>query len=159
LGYYTPDRGIRQADDQTHNHRFARFVRRSSVRLVSSVTKPLSLSVEADAKALGAMRRTLSAWLEEIEAARISDVVLAVDEAVANAIEHAGLRDSAVITVTASVSGPTLHIEICDHGVWKDPTPNESRGRGLLIMNAVMDGVAIEHRDDDTRIVMSRHLR
>jgi anti-sigma regulatory factor (Ser/Thr protein kinase) len=105
------------------------------------------------------MRRTLRSWLEDLEAIRISDVVLAVDEAVANAIEHAGLRETADIAVEAYVVGNTLHIEVCDHGVWKDPTPSDARGRGLLIMSAVMDGVAIEHRDDDTRIVMSRQLR
>jgi serine/threonine-protein kinase RsbW len=123
------------------------------------VTKPLSLSVEADAKALAPMRHALRAWLTELGAHQISDVVLAVDEAVANAIEHAGLAATAIIAVEAHVVGNTLHIEICDNGVWKEPTVNDTRRRGLLIMNAVMDGVAIEHRDDDTRIVMLRNLR
>jgi anti-sigma regulatory factor (Ser/Thr protein kinase) len=105
------------------------------------------------------MRHALRAWLTELGANQISDVVLAVDEAVANAIEHAGLATTAVIAVEARVVGNTLQVEICDNGVWKEPTANDTRGRGLLIMNAVMDGVAIEHRDDDTRIVMSRNLR
>ena len=123
------------------------------------VTKPLSLRVEADAKALAPMRRALRAWLTELGANQISDVVLAVDEAVANAIEHAGLATTATIAVVAHVVDNRLHIEICDEGLWKEPTANDTRGRGLLIMNAVMDGVSIEHRDDDTRVVMSRNLR
>jgi serine/threonine-protein kinase RsbW len=126
---------------------------------VAYVTKPFKLSVEADAKALAPMRRALRAWLTETGALQVSDVVLAVDEAVANAIEHAGLSVTSVITVEAHVVGNTLHVEICDQGVWKEPTANETRGRGLMIMNSVMDGVAIEHRPDDTRVVMSRHLR
>jgi anti-sigma regulatory factor (Ser/Thr protein kinase) len=126
---------------------------------VAYVTKPFSLSVEADAKALAPMRRALRAWLTDLGADQVSDVVLAVDEAVANAIEHAGLSVTSAITIEAHVVGNTLHVEICDHGVWKEPTANETRGRGLMIMNSVMDGVAIEHRPDDTRVVMSRHLR
>ncbi len=119
----------------------------------------LSLSLDADARSLAPMRRALRAWLIEIDADQVSDVVLAVDEAVANAIEHAGLTEGEAITVHARVDDGTLHVEICDQGVWKQPTPNEARGRGLLIMNAVMDGVYIEHRDDDTCVVMSRQVR
>jgi serine/threonine-protein kinase RsbW len=126
---------------------------------VAEVMMPLSLSVAANAAALAPMRHALRVWLTEWGADHISDVVLAVDEAVANAIEHASLATTDVINVTASVVGNTLQIEICDNGVWKEPTADDARGRGLMIMSAVMDGVAIEHRDDDTRIVMSRQLR
>jgi anti-sigma regulatory factor (Ser/Thr protein kinase) len=123
------------------------------------VTKPLSLSVDADAMALAPMRRALDEWLTQLGADQISDVVLAVDEAVANAIEHAGLSTGEAITVDAHVVGDMIHVEVCDHGLWKEPRANDARGRGLLIMNTVMDGVSIEHRASDTRIVMSRRLR
>ena len=119
----------------------------------------LSLSLDPGARSLAPMRRALRSWLMEIDADEVSDVLLAVDEAVTNAIEHAGVTEDGAITVQARVHNGTLHIEICDHGVWKQPTPSESRGRGLLIMNAVMDAVFIEHRDDDTRVVMSRQVR
>jgi anti-sigma regulatory factor (Ser/Thr protein kinase) len=115
--------------------------------------------VEAEAHALAPMRQALGAWLTELGAHQVSDVVLAVDEAVANAIEHAGLAPTDAITIEARLVENTLHIEICDSGVWKEPTANEARGRGLMIMNAVMDDVALEHRDDETRVVMSRQLR
>jgi anti-sigma regulatory factor (Ser/Thr protein kinase) len=117
------------------------------------------LTVEADATALAPMRRALRAWLVEVGADQISDVVLAVDEAVANAIEHAGLAPTSAVTVHATVDGDTLHIEVCDHGAWKEPAANDTRGRGLLIMCTVMTVVEIEHRVNDTRIVMSRALR
>lgn len=123
------------------------------------MTKPLSLRVAADAKALAPMRHALRFWLTELGVDQLSDVVLAVDEAVANAIEHAGLATTDLIAVEAHVVGNTLRVAICDQGIWKEPTVNDTRGRGLLIMNAVMDSVVIEHRDDDTRVVMSRNLR
>lgn len=75
------------------------------------------------------------------------------------AIEHAGLATTDLIAVEAHVVGNTLRVEICDPGVWKEPTVNDARGRGLMIIKAVMDGVVIEHRGDDTRVVMSRNLR
>lgn len=97
-------------------------------------------------------------WLSEVDADHISDVVLAVDEAVSNAIEHAGISEAAVITVQASVLGTTLHFEISDDGVWKEPTFSETRWRGLAIMNSLMDVVKVEHGDNDTRVVMSRQV-
>jgi serine/threonine-protein kinase RsbW len=105
------------------------------------------------------MRRALRAWLIEISADEISDVVLAVDEAVSNAIEHAGLTTDGSITVQAGVVDTTLRVEIRDHGTWREPTPSETRGRGLLIMKRVMDEVSIEHRLDDTRVILSRRVR
>jgi anti-sigma regulatory factor (Ser/Thr protein kinase) len=120
---------------------------------------PFTLSLEAEASSLGPMRKALRAWLADVGADQIADVVLAVDEAVANAIEHSGLSSHGEITVEAHVVGTILHIEVCDHGVWKEPTRDDTRGRGLIIMNAVMDAVSIEHRVNDTRIVMARQLR
>ena len=119
---------------------------------------PFTLSLEAEASSLGPMREALRAWLANVGADQIADVVLAVDEAVANAIEHSGLSSKGEITVEAHVVGTILHIEVCDHGVWKEPTSDDTRGRGLIIMNAVMDAVSIEHRVNDTRIVMARQL-
>jgi anti-sigma regulatory factor (Ser/Thr protein kinase) len=127
--------------------------------MMTPAPRALSLSLAADARSLAPMRRSLRAWLTEVDAARMSDVVLAVDEAVANAVEHAGISDGGAITVQAFVMGTALHIEVCDGGVWREPTPSATRGRGLSIMSAVMDSVSIEHRYNDTRIVMSRELR
>jgi anti-sigma regulatory factor (Ser/Thr protein kinase) len=158
-GAHRPSRHRRQANDQPIFHRSLGPEHDLLTTNVAGVTKPLSLSVEADAKALAPMRHALQAWLTELGANDISDIVLAVDEAVANAIEHAGLASTASIAVEASVVGNTLQVEICDNGIWKEPTANDTRGRGLMIINAVMDGVAIERQDDNTRVVMSRNVR
>jgi serine/threonine-protein kinase RsbW len=159
MGTLRPNSDQRQADDQPKFHRSFGPIRNVPNSNVAEVTKPLRLSVEAEGRALAPMRQALRAWLTELEAHEVADVVLAVDEAVANAIEHAGLASTEVIVVEGRLVENTLHFEICDGGVWKEPTANEARGRGLLIMNAVMDDVALVHRDDETRVVMSRHLR
>jgi anti-sigma regulatory factor (Ser/Thr protein kinase) len=127
--------------------------------MMTDVIEPLRLNLEADAKALAPLRQAVREWLHEVGADNVHDVVLAVDEAVANAIEHAGLASAALITVELDVRDQTLHMLVSDHGVWKEQALEESRGRGLLIMHAVMDNVTVEHRSDETRLVMSRQLR
>ncbi len=148
----------RQADEQTISSGTGLPAERACAGGMTRLHQPLSLSLEADSRSLRPMRQSLNEWLGEIGANRVSDVVLAVDEAVANAIEHAGLSRSGIVTVQGHVADNVIHLEICDHGTWQEPVANAARGRGLLIMNAVMDSVAIVHRRDNTRIVMSRHL-
>jgi anti-sigma regulatory factor (Ser/Thr protein kinase) len=144
-----------QADERANE--FPRFS--SGSIAVTLVPQPLDLSLDAHARSLAPLRRALTAWLADIGAGDTSDVVLAVDEAVANAIEHAGLPVDGSIAVQAHVVDTTLHIEVRDHGVWREPMPDDARGRGLLIMNTVMDGVSVEHRDGATLVVMTRGVR
>jgi anti-sigma regulatory factor (Ser/Thr protein kinase) len=126
---------------------------------MTALPRQLSLSLEVDARSLAPMRRALRAWLIEIDADEVADVVLAVDEAVANAIEHVPVISPESITVRGSAQNSTIHIEVCNSGLWKDTTPDETRGRGLMIMNAVMDSVVVEHQDAHTRVVMIRQVR
>ena len=127
--------------------------------MMTHVLEPLHLSLEAEAKSLAPLRRAVQTWLTDAGAHDVHAVVLAVDEAVANAVEHAGLSSAALITVGVEVVDEMLRVQISDHGAWKEQAVDETRGRGLFIMNAVMDSVSIEHRDGETRLVMFRHLR
>jgi anti-sigma regulatory factor (Ser/Thr protein kinase) len=148
-----------EVGDDTTNNRLVGYAR-AEIRAnsMTNVLEPLRLSLDADASSLAPLRRALGDWLREVGAHKVYDVVLAVDEAVANAIEHAGLTHASVITVKAEVVGEILHLKVIDRGAWKQQALDESRGRGLVIMNSVMDSVTIEHRDNETRLVMSRLL-
>lgn len=131
---------------------------------MAGVVEPLRLRVLADAGSLRTVRRSLRSWLAELGAERvgdeqIDDVVLAVHEAVANALEHAGLPATDVISVEAEVVDHTLRVTVRDHGSWRAQRPDETRGRGFVIMRAVMDHVDLASDDDSTRVVMSRRLR
>ena len=90
------------------------------------------------------------------------DMEVAAGEAVANAVEH-GHRDrpDGVITLRAATEGATLRLCICDTGRWKapDPVPDGRRGRGISLMHALMDDVAVESRADGTTVRMSVNLR
>ncbi len=90
-------------------------------------------------------RRSLRAFLERsrIERDRIEDVVLAAGEAAGNAIEHAYGQASGTFRLIAYERDSRLIVEIRDGGRWRlegDP----ARGRGLGIMRALVDRVAIE---------------
>ena len=126
---------------------------------MTGVVEPLRLRVLAEETSLGAVRRTLRAWLAEHGTERADDVVLAVNEAVANAVEHAGLPRGGVVTVDADVLDDHVRVRVRDHGAWRVAASDETRGRGLVIMRAVMDRVDLTSEDGATSVVMSRRLR
>ncbi len=87
---------------------------------------------------------------------RASDLVLALDEVIANAQEHG----AAPIAVEAWVDG-RLVVEVSDVGdgfdrgeVWKThpPEPFGRRGRGLWIARQLADIVTIDCAGDRTRV-------
>ncbi|OLR93710.1 ATP-binding protein [Actinokineospora bangkokensis] len=98
---------------------------------------------------LGSVRALLGGWLADHGFARgqATDLLLAVDEAAANSIEH-GYRGAGPgpVRITAVVEAGLLVVTVSDDGCWRtpDPTPVGLRGRGLAIMRAVSDSVDVE---------------
>jgi serine/threonine-protein kinase RsbW len=121
--------------------------------------EPLRLSLIPELRSLPAARKLFRSWLDAVGAEDADDVVLAVHEAVANAVEHAGLSASEVITVEAEVIDDVLRVLVRDSGRWRQPPVDGTRGRGLVIMRTVMDRVQFEHLREGTSIEMSRRLR
>lgn len=102
-------------------------------------------TLPSDFAVLGALRRSLTTWLEKAGVADPprADVVLATHEAAANAIEHAGAARP--IDVRARLVDGTLTIEISDSGRWKAANPaDEERGRGLMLIAKLVSKVEIE---------------
>jgi anti-sigma regulatory factor (Ser/Thr protein kinase) len=137
--------------------RGALLVGRSSP--VAVVVAPLRMTLVPEVSSLPTVRRTLRPWLAIVGAEQADEIVLAVHEAVANAVEHAGLDADEVITIEAEVVDDILRVLVRDNGAWKDRPVDETRGRGLMIMRAVMDRVDLERRTEGTRIKMSRRVR
>ena len=125
---------------------------------------PLELWFPARPTELAPARTALRSWLATVGVSPqlSADVLVAAGEAVANAVEH-GHRDrpDGVITLRAATEGATLRLCICDTGRWKapDPVPDGRRGRGISLMHALMDDVAVESRADGTTVRMSVNLR
>jgi signal transduction histidine kinase/FixJ family two-component response regulator len=93
-------------------------------------------------------RQRLRAWLEDIDlSSKDRDaVVLAVGEAVSNAIDHGSGGDrTQIVTVELARRGSELTASIGDRGHWQPglETILLGRGRGHLIMGALTDNVDI----------------
>lgn len=108
----------------------------------------------ADPYAAGHVRNEFAAWLGrrvELNAVRFSDVVLAVNEALANAAEFAYLKTRGVGTIDVEAvqnsDAATLTVTVTDQGCWREPDPGtrgRTRGRGIPLMRALADDVTID---------------
>ena len=115
----------------------------------------------ADASALRVLRQLLRRWLSKWGASsdETYDITVAVQEAAANAVEHAYAPGSAAFEVDASHEDGVITVVVQDHGRWRAARGGEQRGRGLPIMRSLMDAVEVEHGDDGTTVQLRRTLR
>jgi serine/threonine-protein kinase RsbW len=101
---------------------------------------------------LAGLRQAARAWLEgqAIATADATDVVLALSEAAANAVEHGHAGAAMPVDVTLALSEGVVTGVVRDHGRWRTPRDHPDRGRGLAIMRAVSDAVEVDRRDGTT---------
>jgi PAS domain S-box-containing protein len=123
---------------------------------------PLVIDQIVAADQLGEIRHQLAAWLADAGVAEelIADIVLAVNEACANSVEH-GYQDRAPgrVRVEAQNDGAEVHLTITDHGSWKPATSEPGvRGRGLLLIRAVSDTLEMDCTPTGTAVDMSFSL-
>ena len=101
----------------------------------------LRIEVPATADRLAEIRQHLAAWLKPIGVAHTTaaDIVLAVNEASTNCIEHAYRdMDTGSIIVEAALEGRQIVVCIADSGAWRPPRSQPgSRGRGLTLMRTM----------------------
>ncbi len=117
------------------------------------------IEVAADPSSLPGIRRRLRGWLERrgLDASESADLVLAVSEACNNAIEH-GYRDgNGSVKLTGECERERVRITIEDHGSWREESPSDERGRGLLLMRQLMDSVEVDAGAAGTRVTLE-HL-
>jgi serine/threonine-protein kinase RsbW len=121
----------------------------------------------ADASTVARFRVQLRNWLDgivDLDAERVSDIVLATDEALTNCVEHA-YRDrytAAVMTLTTTYdrAGATVKVCVTDQGRWIEPDPtaiNAIRGRGLILMHALADQCTVKRQTDGTTVCLDFH--
>jgi serine phosphatase RsbU (regulator of sigma subunit)/anti-sigma regulatory factor (Ser/Thr protein kinase)/uncharacterized protein YigA (DUF484 family) len=110
----------------------------------------------ADANELSAMRAELRTWLERsgLPTETREDVVLACTEAATNAIEHAYIGRRGEVLIEAEAENGGLQVSVIDHGRWRHPRPDDSRGRGLDLVRAVIGDVDVERGEGGTTVRM-----
>ena len=131
-----------------------------AIRLEPSEPGRLALRLPADPAALwrscaagwGAFsRRPARGTSERFE------ITLTVCEAAANAIEHAYGPGDAEFELDARLDEDRVQISVRDFGVWRERR-GEDRGRGLKIMEGMMDDVEVSRTSKGTTVRMRRRL-
>ena len=117
---------------------------------------PLTLLFPADAQHLFTVRAAVHRWLEvvPIAPAQAAEIVLAMNEAVSNAIAHAfsASGEPRSISLDASIADTELNVVVADRGVWRRARPRPDGGRGLGLIDALVDGVELERTASGTEV-------
>lgn len=136
--------------------------------------RALHLHLPVHAGSPARARRQLRRWLAGVgwPPEDAEDLVLAVDEALANAAEHAyagsdpqSRKTEQIEPHVADMAGPQgVHravVTVTDRGKWRTQTVSPSfRGRGLPMMRAFTDSLEINTTAAGTRVKMiSRAVR
>jgi len=123
------------------------------------VPADLRICLPADPKVLTRVRQIVRRWLLERGAGtdELCEVTLAVNEACANAIEHAYAPGLAIFELEAHACEDEVTMLVRDTGRWRQPRGRD-RGRGLRIIESAMQHVEIKHGEMGTEIVMRRRL-
>ncbi len=140
--------------DEVSDDDRSRFVRRQLV---------------ADARSAARTRAEFRLWLDRhftLGAERINDLLLAVNEALANAAEFAYLdasrRGGVELSAAYDHDADTLAVTITDRGRWRPTRPvpvsaprqPQIRGRGIPLMRALSDRVTFDRTPQGTRVTL-----
>jgi serine phosphatase RsbU (regulator of sigma subunit)/anti-sigma regulatory factor (Ser/Thr protein kinase) len=113
----------------------------------------------AQPDALSSVRHLLRRWLRHHGATddETYDITVAAQEACANAVEHAYAPGPEAFEVEAVHAGGAVEVVVRDRGQWRRARGTH-RGRGMPMMEALMDSVHVQHTADGTAVVLRRSL-
>jgi PAS domain S-box-containing protein len=136
------------------------------VALIAVRTEPvpaqrLVLTLPAEPGALVTLRRRLARFLHGTGASEMEayEITLAISEAAGNAIEHAYGPGDASFQVEAELVGEEEVVaSVRDSGSWRE-SREDHRGRGLKIIEGVMDSAEVTQSEEGgTTVRMRRRL-
>ena len=109
----------------------------------------LELRLPAHLGSLRASRVELAAWLDRIGATEQDAFMLqhALGELITNAIEHAygGKVDADEVSVRAELTPDgVVEVVVSDHGRWREPSRQPTRGRGLAMAAQLVESLRVE---------------
>lgn len=119
------------------------------------------VGIAATAQTASRARDEFAAWLRkffDLSPVRSSDLVLAINEALANCAEFAYLKaprpGTMDLTAWHDAVESTITVLVSDHGSWRRPQAPRTitRGRGIPLMEALSDRTSIEASDHGTRV-------
>jgi anti-sigma regulatory factor (Ser/Thr protein kinase) len=124
------------------------------------MSEHLDAELPAEPESLASSRALLRRWLHHggIEAREIGEIISAAGEACANAIEHGARHGSDRFRLSGELSDGELTLTVQDDGSWR-PARQGDQGRGLSLMDALMDSVELSHENGGTTVQMRRRVR
>jgi PAS domain S-box-containing protein len=130
-----------------------------AVRPLPAASDRITLTLPAEPASLGGLRRRLARFLHAKGASEIEqyEVTLTICEAAGNAIEHAYGPGDASYEVEVAFARGELVATVRDRGSWRERR-DEHRGRGLSIIENLMDEVTVTAEADGTVVTMRRRL-
>ena len=131
-----------------------------AVRPLPVADSLITLTLPAEPGSLAQLRRRLARFLHTTGASDVEryEITLTICEAAGNAIEHAYGPGDATYEVEVAYEAGELIATVRDQGTWRDKR-DEHRGRGLGIIQGLMDEVAVEADAAGTAVRMRRKLR
>jgi PAS domain S-box-containing protein len=130
-----------------------------AVRPLPAASERISLTLPAEPASLAGLRRRLARFLHATGASEAEqyELTLTICEAAGNAIEHAYGPGDATYEVEVTFASGELVATVRDSGSWRDKR-GEHRGRGLSIIEKLMDEVQVTAEEDGTVVTMRRRL-
>lgn len=133
-----------------------------AVRPVHATARSFAAVFPATPTRVTEARNRLRRWLidHDIAQDRVYDILLAVGEALANAIEHGGHWDArATVSLEAFRHGDLVLATVSDPGRWSPPDPapvaeDALRGRGYTLMHGLADHVDTLRTAHGTRVTL-----
>jgi serine/threonine-protein kinase RsbW len=125
----------------------------------------VNLTLPPSSSHLPDLRRSAARTLEDVDERVLAEVLLALDEAVSNAIRH-GSHGGDPVQVSVESNGEWVEMSVRDGGPTpqlprlpaKPPPVYETGGRGLWLILQLVDEVRLQRIGDGTRLIMRRRV-
>ena len=127
---------------------------------IDGVPSRFQVELAAETQMLRELRRRVRLWLANrgVGEDAVTDAVLALNEACANAIEHAYRDGPGTIDLDLEHADDRLVMVVEDHGSWRKPTADPTRGRGLVLMQGLMHRTDVSQSQTGTRVLLQQNL-
>lgn len=130
-----------------------RYATGGETRGSDEVREPLLRTLPATVENASRLRRELRSWLVvDVDEDVSDDLLLAVYEAVANAVEHAYRGRLGPMRVEARRTAVEVVVEVTDQGTWRSGPRGAYRGRGIALMHQLADGAYLDSTDRGTTV-------
>ena len=163
----TIPRRLREPNEQLERRRFAALAGWGTGydELAANVGagNAVELTVKPSARQVAEVRRAARQALDAVPGPVVDDVLLALDEAVSNAVRH-GSEAGRPIEVRLAVGGGWIELSVRDQGPTprlpplprSSPTPLAPGGRGLWLILQLVDEVRLERAGEGVRLWLRR---